>query len=217
LGRIGDARAVEPLITALKDKDSACRRRAAGALGRIGDARAVEPLIAVLKGKNAKVRGNASDALVRIGAPAVEPLLGIALKKDEYPNIRGAASIALRSLGDTRAVNALNAAIKDVDRMHITSNMQQYSKAIFALIKFNYDLLSKQTGHGNVLLKDRKGFFESLYTHENLVAANFEYLHQVEDLLSSPDYANARRYYSRKAWMRTGIAQVEEEAEDERP
>lgn len=49
LGEIGDARAVEPLIQTLEDRDSLVAGKAAQALGRIGDARAVEPLIQALK------------------------------------------------------------------------------------------------------------------------------------------------------------------------
>ena len=44
LGQIGDARAVEPLIVALKDKKLDVRTRAARALVQIGDARAVHQL-----------------------------------------------------------------------------------------------------------------------------------------------------------------------------
>ena len=45
LGEIGDARAVEPLISALlRDSNEIVRGAAATALGEIGDARAVKPL-----------------------------------------------------------------------------------------------------------------------------------------------------------------------------
>jgi len=47
LGQIGDARAVEPLITALKD--TGVRYASAYALGKIGDARAIEPLLTAIK------------------------------------------------------------------------------------------------------------------------------------------------------------------------
>src|SRR5450756_828303 len=47
LGQIGDARAVGPLIAALKDQDSNVRRAAAGALVEIS-APSVMPLIAAL-------------------------------------------------------------------------------------------------------------------------------------------------------------------------
>jgi len=49
LGKIGDSRAVEPLIWALRDKNEPVRRCAAEALGKIKDDRAVEPLIRALK------------------------------------------------------------------------------------------------------------------------------------------------------------------------
>lgn len=49
LGKIGDARAVEPLIQALKeDSDWSVRHEAVEALGEIGDAREIEPLAATL-------------------------------------------------------------------------------------------------------------------------------------------------------------------------
>ena len=47
LVKIGEP-AVEPLINALKDKDSFVRWKATGALVKIGDERAVEPLINAL-------------------------------------------------------------------------------------------------------------------------------------------------------------------------
>lgn len=49
LGRIGDARALEPLIRSLNYPDIMARGEAAEALGRIGDPRAVDPLVSCLK------------------------------------------------------------------------------------------------------------------------------------------------------------------------
>ncbi|HDZ76666.1 MAG TPA: HEAT repeat domain-containing protein, partial [Candidatus Omnitrophica bacterium] len=49
LGKIGDSRAVEPLIEALKDEYRFVRDSAIQALGKIGDSRAVEPLIEALE------------------------------------------------------------------------------------------------------------------------------------------------------------------------
>ena len=45
LGRIGDPRAVPPLVEALEDKDSDTLQRVAAALGAIEDARALQPLL----------------------------------------------------------------------------------------------------------------------------------------------------------------------------
>jgi len=67
LGKIGDSRAVEPLITALKDKNSDVRKIAAYVLGKIGDNRAVEPLTDTLKkDKDHRVRKAAKKALEKI-------------------------------------------------------------------------------------------------------------------------------------------------------
>ncbi|MCP4370561.1 MAG: HEAT repeat domain-containing protein, partial [Deltaproteobacteria bacterium] len=49
LGSIGDSRAVEPLITTLKDENSQVRSRAAEALGKIGDKKAIQALTITLQ------------------------------------------------------------------------------------------------------------------------------------------------------------------------
>ncbi len=66
LGEIGDKRAVEPLIAALKDKTREVRRYAAVALGNLGDARAIEPLKEAENDSNFYVRYNAGSALGKI-------------------------------------------------------------------------------------------------------------------------------------------------------
>lgn len=65
LGKIGNPRAVEPLIIALKDED--VRFSSALALGDIKDPRAVEPLIVALNKKEEEVlRRSAAEALGNI-------------------------------------------------------------------------------------------------------------------------------------------------------
>ena len=141
LGEIGDARAVEPLIAALKDGDWDVRQFAAKALGKIGDARAVEPLIATLKDSNKDVCKKAADALdevgwqagkdevsaaywigkqnwgecVKLGALAVEPLIAALTDSESGASIRDSAAKALGKIGDARAVEPLIAALKDSD------------------------------------------------------------------------------------------------------
>jgi len=66
LGDIGDSRAVDPLIEALKYKNEYVRVDAAIALGKIGDNRAVEPLTNALRDKDSYVRSNAVEALEKI-------------------------------------------------------------------------------------------------------------------------------------------------------
>jgi HEAT repeat protein len=95
LGEIGDTRAVEPLIAALKDSNASGRKGAVAALGKIGDARAVEPLIAALADSHEVVQMLAADALGDIGdARAVKPLLA-AFNREGSP----AAAKALDRLG----------------------------------------------------------------------------------------------------------------------
>ncbi|MEK6678529.1 MAG: HEAT repeat domain-containing protein [Nitrospirota bacterium] len=79
LGKIGDPRAVEPLIIVLKDEDEDVRFSSALALGNIKDPRAVEPLIVALNKKEEEVlRRSAAEALGNIkDLSAVEPLIAI--------------------------------------------------------------------------------------------------------------------------------------------
>jgi HEAT repeat protein len=142
LGKIGDARAVEPLIATLKDKYFKLRQTAAWALGYIGDARAVEPLIAVLKDeeKDLDLQWAAAWALERLGwkpdqgengawywiakrdwektvalgFSAVEPLISVLKGADVDGDARQAAASALGKIGDTRALEPLIAALKNV-------------------------------------------------------------------------------------------------------
>jgi HEAT repeat protein len=55
VSHIGDARAVEPLIAALRDESAGVRDVAAVALGKIGEP-AVEPLVAALRDENRYIR-----------------------------------------------------------------------------------------------------------------------------------------------------------------
>jgi HEAT repeat protein len=123
--RIGSP-AVEPLITALQDRNMYVSKAAAYVLGKLGDARAVAPLIAALQDSNGNVREAAAMALdqlgwrpgqdengacywiahqkwdrcINIGASAIEPLITVAFK---YPrrDVHEAviAANALRRLG----------------------------------------------------------------------------------------------------------------------
>jgi len=98
LGKIGDTRAIEPLIAAINTKNWQVFRLAVIALGKIGDALAVAPLIDALSEENRFVRLAIEQALGEIGDPrAIEPLT--VCIHDENWEIRQAAADALWRIG----------------------------------------------------------------------------------------------------------------------
>ena len=70
LGKIGDSRAVEPLIRALDAPGFQTPLYAAQALGKLGDTRAIEPLIRAMESHNDKMREAAQEALNKLGYSA---------------------------------------------------------------------------------------------------------------------------------------------------
>jgi HEAT repeat protein len=139
LGKIGDTRAVAPLVTALKDSGSRIPSvTVAETLDKLGwqpandevgavywaakrrwdkclkfGTLAVQPLSAILKNHwDSRVRQAAAKSLGQIGdAQAMEPL--IAALKNNYESVRQAAAEALGQTGDARAVEPLIVALKD--------------------------------------------------------------------------------------------------------
>ncbi len=98
LAKMGDERAVEPLIKGLKEGWFLMRSEAVRALGEVGDERAVEPLMEMVREGDELLRSTAAEALGKIGDErAVEPLVN-ALKDDEWW-VRYAAAEALDKLG----------------------------------------------------------------------------------------------------------------------
>ncbi|MBW7863189.1 MAG: HEAT repeat domain-containing protein [Candidatus Hydrogenedentes bacterium] len=108
LGRLGDARAIDPLTEALGDANRNVRKAAAAALERLGVFE-VEPHLRALQAKSAEVRLKAARALGQLGDPrAVQPL--IQTLGDPDTPVRRAAVSALESLGqlgERRAIEAL--------------------------------------------------------------------------------------------------------------
>ena len=76
LGKLGDLRAVEPLIRALDAPGYQTPLNAAQALGKLGDMRAVGPLLQMVANSRDKTREAALEALRRLGhedEPETEP------------------------------------------------------------------------------------------------------------------------------------------------
>lgn len=143
LAKIGDTRAVDPLVAALKHKSVAARSGAARALGSFHDLHAVEPLIEALKSGESNVKAAAAKSLGQLkDARAVEPLILtlndadsrvrlfavqalwatagadaadhlIPLAKDNEPMVRAAAFEALSKVNDARLYKMMLAGLKD--------------------------------------------------------------------------------------------------------
>ncbi len=106
-----DRRAIEPLVTMLRDEDVIVQAKAAMALGRMGKP-AMAPLIAALKNEEPSVRLGIASASKLIGSYAVESLIA-ALNKNKACSIRAAAAWVLGTMGEDKAVKPLIATLKD--------------------------------------------------------------------------------------------------------
>lgn len=117
LGYLGDERAIEPLIAALRVepgmKNMPYNSGAMSGLRKFG-ARAVEPLVAALQDDNTDIRANAAMALAHPGSSRAVPPL-IESLQDYNPKVRSHAAMALGSIGDTAAVEPLLALLEDSD------------------------------------------------------------------------------------------------------
>jgi HEAT repeat protein len=147
LGRIGDSRAVEPLIAVLADARREVRRAAVEALSLIGNPRAVESLLRVLKDSDPIVRQTAASAVGKVGAPAVEPLMGALT--DTTAGVRQAAARALGTIGDPRAIEPLGGALTDS-----TAGVRQ--AAAKALAKLGWTPEPGQPGEAYRLVEKRQ-------------------------------------------------------------
>ena len=119
LGKIGDVRAVKPLIKALRDVAFDVRLNAAFALGRIGEP-AIESLIEALEDGNGLDREAAVEALKAMNtlsntgdARVVQPL--IKLLEDKNRAARQGAAKVLGMIGDVRAVEPLGKVLSHDD------------------------------------------------------------------------------------------------------
>ncbi len=106
LGEMGNKKAVDALIRALRDRVISVSSNAAIALGMIGDKRAVTPLIERLESSAWQVRLNAAISLGWIADPgATHSLLG--LLRDHHIYVRRGAAFALGQMGDMKLRDTL--------------------------------------------------------------------------------------------------------------
>ncbi|MGB2769305.1 MAG: HEAT repeat domain-containing protein, partial [Candidatus Zixiibacteriota bacterium] len=121
LGEIGDARAIESLISVSRDKDPFVPIYAADALANIGTP-AIAPLLAAINDSSSHKRLCAARALGKIGdIRAVQPL--IRALKDKVWRVRHHATVSLGDLGDSRAVQPLLTALDVETNYTVQSNI----------------------------------------------------------------------------------------------
>jgi HEAT repeat protein len=117
LGRIGNAKAVPPLletIQATRSEDADVREIALRALARIADPRAVDALVQALKSAEVWLAPRVADILVRHGDAVVDPMIAFLADTARHPARAWAANI-LGELRAPRSFPVLVAALKDLD------------------------------------------------------------------------------------------------------
>ncbi len=104
-------KALEELLSWLKDKDKYLKRMATYALGKIGNEKAVEPLITVLNDEDEDddVKKYAAYAL-KMNEKAVQPLITLLSDedKDEYVKMRAVYALGMNENGVESLINLLN-------------------------------------------------------------------------------------------------------------
>jgi len=116
LGKLGDKRAVAPLLTALTDEHPDVRQAAANALEKLGAAALCHAILLALESRSDdRERGQRElAALAREGNRRAVPALLAALQQGPASK-REAAAAALGQAGDSRAVEPLLVALADED------------------------------------------------------------------------------------------------------
>lgn len=116
-GRIGDARAIDPLAALLADESASVRSMAAFALGEIEDSTAADPLAWRLRSgaeRESTVRAAMLEAIGKLGAKRQAPL-AVAAMEDASAEVRVAGCLAAWRLGSPSAVPSLLALTRDAD------------------------------------------------------------------------------------------------------
>jgi HEAT repeat protein len=122
LGRIGDKRAVDPLLENLKQGPLYMRLAAIRALGKLGDIRATNPLLRILENQDKLVWHETVKALGNLGDPTVVDFFLQVLEGEHGNNeLRCEIVEALGKIGDRRVVGTLVRLLPDEsERMRYT-------------------------------------------------------------------------------------------------
>jgi HEAT repeat protein len=114
LGKIGNEKAVFPLLRLLKDMDTEVRRRTVEALGKIGNEKAVDSLIQVLQDSDKEVRTKAVETLGKIGSEKAMSELNRLLKNPDH-ELWTTAALTLVENVDEKSMRLLIQLLKNPD------------------------------------------------------------------------------------------------------
>jgi HEAT repeat protein len=117
LGRLGDPRAIPPLMKMLHDPEAQVRFGVIEALGRLKAKEAEDFLRETLDDPSPLLRIAAADALGHIGAVDAVPVLRKCVDSDPDPYVRLHAVESLVILGDQEARNRVPGALSAVERL----------------------------------------------------------------------------------------------------
>ena len=106
--------AVDPLITALEDREGTVRKFAAALLGKMGDPRAIEPLGMTLYDLHHDVGNAAAESLAKFGAPAIDVLIEALSHPEMWIRIHSVS--ALSRIKNPRVASALLEMLNDPER-----------------------------------------------------------------------------------------------------
>jgi HEAT repeat protein len=150
LGRLGDARAVDPLVACLKEPGApeteslATGENAPAENKKNEDTDEPAPTAAPDDG-TAEVRQKAAEALGRLGRPAVEPLLACLDENDA--TVKGLAAETLGKIQDARAIGPLVDHLAKLSGEEIGENVNGRDAVIAALTKFGPPAIAPLVAH----------------------------------------------------------------------
>jgi HEAT repeat protein len=187
LGRVGDKRAMEPLIQCLNDDNSDVVGCSAIALGKIGDLRAVVPLISALEKTDIQAFLPALYIIEALGVlgdgRAVRPLITRLKEKRRVVHTGSYGEIA-KALGQLKDAEAIEPLIEftRVNRSSKAGVLVNMSYEILGLLLSLVIPISDAIGEGRVALR-------------SILAANKPLLRCYPDLYCSKCRSKAQRHY----------------------
>ena len=117
LGKIGDERAVDPLINALQDSHWLVRLHAAKALGRLKSQKGIKPLVGLLNDNNAYVRRRVVSSISQLNTNKDDYVIEVLISalNDSDRVVRARSAWVLGNFVSSTSIRAIAVAVLDPD------------------------------------------------------------------------------------------------------